>query len=336
MSRRIQIQTKSLNLDFTIDAILAFVGGNVASKREILNVLLQTATRYIEEHQEKLIINSGKIWFDGMEINNRNIDIIYLDQYHSLYKEIILKKTYLLYDEVIELSNQIQIVNQVEQINDEISKFEFQMNQSLNSVYPELSLNFPYISQDILMKKFATLELNLELVTSKKMIDTFLKLVSHHISQTGNRMWIILDGIDRHFDVEELTFLYESLEKIANDTHRLNIFLFNMDHTIERLNILPENCILVYNDIQQLSPINEMYLSIERHYPDNNLLAEELLQKRILKILPYIGYSGELSLSGKDMVLLMILKKLLGDDSKIETSIESLSNLENLYLENQV
>lgn len=333
MSRRIQILTKNLNLDLTMDSTLVFIGANKDAKREILNTFLQMASKYVDENQGNLVSQTGKILFDGTEVSNRNTDIIYLDEYYSLYKELILKKSYFLFEEVLEIGSQIPIITQIEEINDQMSKFEILMNQLLHENYPELSLDLPYFSHDALIKKFAALKLDRELITSRKMIETFIKLVSRTISQSGNRVWIILDGIDRHLSQDDFKYLYDSLVDISRDTQRLNIILFNVDYALWRLNIALEDFIVVYKEIQQLYPINEMYQSIERHYPDSFIIDEENLQQRILTVIPYIGYSEAVSLSNKNMVILKVLKKLLGDETKIETSFESLSNLEKSFLE---
>lgn len=333
MSRRIQILTKNLNLDLTMDSTLVFIGANKDAKREILNTFLQMASKYVDENQGNLVSQTGKILFDGTEVSNRNTDIIYLDEYYSLYKELILKKSYFLFEEVLEIGSQIPIITQIEEINDQMSKFELLMNQSLHEKYPELSLDLPYFSHDALIKKFAALKLDRELITSRKMIETFIKLVSRTISQSGNRVWIILDGIDRHLSQDDFKYLYDSLVDISRDTQRLNVILFNVDYALWRLNIALEDFIVVYKEIQQLYPINEMYQSIEKHYPDSFIIDEENLQQRILTVIPYIGYSEVVSLSNKNMVILKVLKKLLGDETKIETSFESLSSLEKLFLE---
>ncbi len=333
MSRRIQILTKNLNLDLTMDSTLVFIGANKDAKREILNTFLQMASKYVDENQGNLVSQTGKILFDGTEVSNRNTDIIYLDEYYSLYKELILKKSYFLFEEVLEIGSQIPIITQIEEINDQMSKFELLMNQSLHEKYPELSLDLPYFSHDALIKKFAALKLDRELITSRKMIETFIKLVSRTISQSGNRVWIILDGIDRHLSQDDFKYLYDSLVDISRDTQRLNVILFNVDYALWRLNIALEDFIVVYKEIQQLYPINEMYQSIERHYPDSFIIDEENLQQRILTVIPYIGYSEAVSLSNKNMVILKVLKKLLGDETKNETSFESLSSLEKLFLE---
>lgn len=333
MSRRIQILTKNLNLDLTMDSTLVFIGANKDAKREILNTFLQMASKYVDENQGNLVSQAGKILFDGTEVSNRNTDIIYLDEYYSLYKELIFKKSYFLFEEVLEIGSQIPIITQIEEINDQMSKFELLMNQSLHEKYPELSLDLPYFSHDALIKKFAALKLDRELITSRKMIETFIKLVSRTISQSGNRVWIILDGIDRHLSQDDFKYLYDSLVDISRDTQRLNVILFNVDYALWRLNIALEDFIVVYKEIQQLYPINEMYQSIERHYPDSFIIDEENLQQRILTVIPYIGYSEAVSLSNKNMVILKVLKKLLGDETKNETSFESLSSLEKLFLE---
>lgn len=333
MSRRIQILTKNLNLDLTMDSTLVFIGANKDAKREILNTFLQMASKYVDENQGNLVSQTGKILFDGTEVSNRNTDIIYLDEYYSLYKELALKKSYFLFEEVLEIGSQIPIITQIEEINDQMSKFELLLNKSLHENYPELSLDLPYFSHDALIKKFATLKLDRELITSRKMIETFIKLVSRTISQSGNRVWIILDGIDRHLSQGDFKYLYDSLVDISRDTQRLNIILFNVDYALWRLNIALEDFIVVYKEIQQLYPINEMYQSIERHYPDSFLIDEKNLQQRILTVIPYIGYSEAVSLSNKNMVILKVLKKLLGDETKNETSFESLSSLEKLFLE---
>src|SRR5699024_10394413 len=264
-----------------MDSTLVFIGANKEAKREILNTFLQMASKYVDENQGNLVSQTGKILFDGTEVSNRNTDIIYLDEYYSLYKELILKKSYFLFEEVLEIGSQIPIITQIEEINDQMSKFELLMNQSLHEKYPELSLDLPYFSHDALIKKFAALKLDRELITSRKMIETFIKLVSRTISQSGNRVWIILDGIDRHLSQDDFKYLYDSLVDISRDTQRLNIILFNVDYALWRLNIALEDFIVVYKEIQQLYPINEMYQSIERHYPDSFIIDEENLQQRI-------------------------------------------------------
>lgn len=336
MRHFIQIQTPSLNLNLNLDSTLVFIGGNNTYKREILDVFLQLAVKYSDDIHINLLNQNNKLIFDDTEVTSRNTDIIYLDQFYALYKELMLKKSYYLYEELMEISNDIDITDRVEKINDEISLFEFQMNRSLNEDYPALSIKIPYINQETLIKKFTTLDFNNNISNAKSTIEVFVSLVSHVIHRDGKKIWIVLDGIDRHLSSEDFIFLYQSLEKIAEETKRLKLFLFNVDASLAQLNIVTEDCIVIYGEeVQQFLPIEEVQRSIVRHYPDNFQMEENTLKKRILSLLPYIGYQGNISIDSKDMILLMVLKQLLGDHAKIETSIESLSSLEILFLENQ-
>lgn len=336
MSRTLQIKTPMLNLDFNLNSTLVFIGGNVSYKREILNAFLQSATKYSDDINRDLFPSANKVIFEGAEVTNRNTDIIYLDQYYSLYKELVLKKSYYFYEELLEVSNRIDIVDRVERINDEMSLFEFQMNEALKEDYPELAISLSYISQETLIKKFTSLDLNSDISNPRNTIETFVNLISRVIQRSGIRIWIVLDGINRHLEIKDYLFLYESLEKIAVETQRLNLFLFNVDDALEHLDIVTEDCIVIYDEVQQFLPIGEVKQSIERHYPDDFQMEENVLKQRVLSLLPYIGYQGKVSIDSKNMIILVVLKELLGDRRKIETSIEPLSNLEKLFLEDHI
>lgn len=337
MSRTLQIKTPMLNLDFNLNSTLIFTGGNVSYKREILNAFLQSATKYSEDINRVLFPSANKVIFEGAEVTNRNTDIIYLDQYYSLYKELVLKKSYYFYEELLEVSNRIDIVDRVERINDEMSLFEFQMNEALKEDYPELAISLSYISQETLIKKFTSLDLNSDISNPRNTIETFANLISRVIQRSGSRIWIVLDGINRHLEIKDFQFLFESLEKIAEETQRLNLFLFNVDEALAHLDIVTEDCIVTYaQEVQQFLPLDEVKQSIERHYPDDFQMEENVLKQRVLSVLPYIGYQGKVSIDSKNMIILVVLKELLGDRGKIETSIEPLSNLEKLFLEDHI
>lgn len=335
MSRLLQIHTKSLNIDLNLNSTLVFTGGNNLLKNEILNLLLEPANKYNGFINKDILADSGEIFFDNSLVTYKNTEVLYLNNFFSLYQELVIKKDFFFFDEITEISNHKHIADQLEIVNDEISKFEMMINNQVEAIFPELKINIPYFTQETFIKKFAELEFSSEISNPINTIRIFTKLIYNAIERNGKRIWIVLDGMEKYLQPNIYKQFYLDLVHIAENTQRLNIFMFNSDENLSFLNIPLEDYVLVYKEIQQLFPLEELKTSIERNYPDNLNYIDEEFMKRIVNVIPYVGKSGWISLNEKNMVLLKVLKELLGDDSKIETSISSPSILEKRFLEDQ-
>jgi hypothetical protein len=163
-------------------------------------------------------------------------------------------------------------------------------------------------------------------------IMNFVKLVENEINRNGHRIWIVIDGLDNHLSKQQISMFYQNLRDIAIKTGRLYIFLFNVEEVLLDLRIDVSDCIVTYQQIQQLPPIDILKASIERSYPDQLEISTDELNMKVLELLPSIGKARVHGLSKKSMIILFILKDLLDDTVPIETSEEHLTNLENLYL----
>src|SRR5699024_2698217 len=124
---------------------------------------------------------------------------------------------------------------------------------------------------------------------------------------------------------------------LSVEYNRIKIFVFHNSIINIDLGLPLEKFVLIYNDVQQLPPLEYLYESISRNYPDQLKLTEEEVNIRISRLLPYIGkkLGSYIPLNDEYMLLLIVLKDLLDDWEPVETSQRTLSKLEQRFLADQ-
>lgn len=346
------INTMKINLgslppiEFTLDDFVYFNGGNRLVKKAIqtaLKLLSEETTLQIYE-KEYYEENDFSIYFNDKKITKRNVKLIYLDNFYSLLNELSFKAKTLLNHEVLSLKDNFDINLQMEQINDSLIRLDSIIGDNLSLVSEKLVSTVDYLTFDEILKKKLNINLLLDdnqipisVADPSYLLELTLTLIERYTEKTGDRCWVVIDGLSNLVAPSVFENFIEKLSALSHSKKLIHFFLFNCQTIPANLLLDSEKIILMFQDIIQLPPLDILRSSIMRHYPGEFSLNDNELLEAIMRISPSIGnnYILSNSISPKDVILLVVLKDLLGDISRNETSFQPLSSSEKAFLLNR-
>ena len=95
---------------------------------------------------------------------------------------------------------------------------------------------------------------------------------------------------------------------------------------------------VLFEEYQQLPEYYWFRNSVQRYYPDELKITDQELVNALFRVLPFIGIDIEDNylINDRDMVLLLVLKDLFGDNSIFETSKVELTTAEKSFLNSRI
>lgn len=330
-----------------IDDYLYFTGANIEMKQAIINCLNRFKTgKKLSDIEENIFGDEGiQIIYNEKLLTSKNATIISINHFNSIIDELTIRRGSLLYDELLSIDGDLALNIQLEKINNELIKLESIISEKLQ----HLSIDAAYRFEEFLFKDLVTknleatyfendVEIPVEYRNTVQLISEFVELLYNHINRTGKMIWIVLDQPFNFLTVEIFETMLECLVKISNETKLLKIFIFNSSQNISNYEIDLEKTVLLFESFLQLPSFDIFKNSIERNYPDNLTFNDKQLIKSFFRICHLIGkdIDGKYTISPKDMILLIIVKELLGDNTVIETSIANLSPIEEEFLKSKI
>lgn len=325
---------------------LYFTGGNFKMARRLLQSLERFKTgKALNEIEENIYGEMGiEVYYNDKLLKPRNLLIITVKDILSLISEFHLTRKNLIYDELLQLQQDLEVDKQMEQINNEIILLETMIQEKMKYLGSYIGYEFNDMQFETLLKSHLSLtyyeeenQIPLEYMAAENILSSFIELINSYISRTGKMVWVIFDRPFDFLDEKNIEFIFEELSTISRQTHLLHFFVFNNHSLHYNLSIDTEKIVLLYDEYQQLPELDLLRRSIERNYPENYDSSDKELLSSVLRVCHLIGrdITNNYSLDQKDMVLLKILKNLLGDNSLTETSEQTLSAIERAYLLNQ-
>ena len=331
-------------IDVQIEDYLFFLGGHNKWKRKIVRSLKRfSLSKSLNELESVIYGDDGiGIALDNKELKIRQIKMLVLEDNSSIYNELSYSKGNLMYEELQSWQDNLVIAHQMEYLNDELIKLEVILNQEMKRFSDSVSSEMiPIIFSDILKNHLKLMYQSnrknypLEMMNSSELLDEYLTLIRHFIKREEKPVWLVIVNPESFLEAKDLVYLFESLKKIAAESKQLKCLIFSnqslpLNYTIDDVG----KTVLLYDDYQQMPIFDNFKESIERHYPDELILSDQELVESFFRINHLIGLGNQKNryLKSKDIVLLKVISKLLNVDFSIETSVDSLTNLEEAFL----
>ncbi|MGX6978219.1 CRISPR-associated protein Csn2-St [Vagococcus elongatus] len=332
---------KFITLD--LQDYLFFYGGQNAWKRKIIRTLKRFSyAKSLSELEETVYGENGiEIYYDGKLLNAKNMTVYFLEDNTSVFSQLAFLKDTLMYEELESLQNNFEVGKQMELINEDILHLETIISKRVgcysNNIACTLSpLNFIDLLKRHLILKYIddNMDYPLSMMNSSELLDEFIYLIKAKIKREERMTWIVLANPERFLERKDISYLFGQLHDIATETKQLKFFILNnsslvLDYTTEDI----DKTVLLFDDYQQLPSFEIFRESIERNYPDKFSLDECQLVSSFYRVCNFIGESRhDIYINPKDMVLLRVMKELLMDESRIETSFQPLTQLEKQFL----
>lgn len=326
--------------DFDFEDILFITGKN----QNLLWKLYRSLFFYFEKApmQTKNIYGDDgiEVKISDEKVSVKHNQAYFINSRNSIYEQMIYKKDSMLFDVVNDLNDEKIINRYMEQINDEIYKLNFLVQDKLSVLSDSLQLDIQDANfLDLLKNNLEVSYLEkekihpLSFMSTDELIDEYLKFIEYRLSRTANTVWIILYNLNSYIsDSKQVEFLNKL--RILMNEHALKIIF--IDESIENLNLSLDDVgkiVVTINDYEQLLPFDQFKKSIINNYPNELDVKDDQLLESLQRIIPFIGFTKKIYLPDKDLVLLKVVNQILDFKTLEFSKHDQLTSAEAKFLE---
>lgn len=297
----------------------------------------------LSELEENIYGEDGiTIFLNDKQLKPRDISIHTIESQADILAECDYIKGTFMYEQMQTYKTDVEVNRLLEEITDQILQIELHIQKDFNcfsdKIFPIFTpLNYQHLLKNHLLFSYQENKtaLPLQAMDSAHLLNEYCNLLRFEIDRSGKENWIILKNPESFLSTENLRVIVKNFEKISKTTQRLKVFFvcdhfLDLDYTYEDIE---KTTILGITD-EQLPPYDELIRAIKLRHPEEYYESQDVLLKRLYRILPYLGTdTSNLFLFPKDIVLLKILMDMFGyewEHQKIR--IEELSPLEKAFL----
>lgn len=329
-------------IEAELNDYLVFVGATHRIKQQFIDAICKIGqTPNLKENEINYFGENFILKIDDKQYQRKNCSVVNLNYYTKCSEVFSYKKGSMIYDWFDHLAHSVKLNEQIEIVNDQLLQVEILINSYLQVLSDMIKINFDFLNISEMMKYIFNLQIEMDdkqfdfdLYPLKYLYKEVLNILKWHTEHIGTMIFLVLD-LETYPTINSNVkdFVYGLLE-IAQKSQLIKIFIFDNGSFGSQYPWEMANTIVVSETMQQLPDTAMFYLSIQRHYPDKLDMDPLELQKSFFTICRFIGkdikYSG---INEKNMILLLVVKELLGDYTKIETSIDNLTPAERSYLQ---
>ncbi|MGX7197608.1 CRISPR-associated protein Csn2-St [Enterococcus olivae] len=334
-------------LKFGGDEITYILGANHEVKWKLYRGLKRFSTgKNLSELEENVYGDDGiVIRCNGKQMKSRNLPMYFLDCRESFLEQYRYSRGSMMKNYVDSLENNYALTKQIDVINDEILKFEVELQDNFSATTERIITVMKPINYANVIKYFLELSFYensvlypIEMMDISMMLDDYCTLINNEIERTNKKTWIWINNPNSFISKDIFPVFIKNLKAIAEKTGLLHIFIMSEDYIDFTYSVSDiSNTVVVYDDYQQLPDFDLLIESILRYYPDETKLDHNKILQALYRVFPYVGWKWNTSgvyLKAKDMVLLKVVIQLLGCSSTLYCTEEeqSLSVLEQKFL----
>lgn len=340
---QIEIRNIHESYEFDLYDYLIFVGSNQSSKHRIFRLVDRyfASTVYNELEEEYFGTNGIEIFIEGKKVKGNSCMFMSLSSLEDILLQLKLTKKSLLYCSLCELSQDIEVCQQMMHINNELLKLESliadkQASISENIDYQISELNFEETIAKLMTVSYKKNNRGIPgyLLNGEDIIDGYLSLIEQYAITTGKQIWISINNPENFLSVERLNRLILGLKELARISKQ--VYFFISHQKVNGLYHMEDihHTVVCASDIQQLPDFETFQKSIERNYPGNCYYTPDELVGSFYRISSKIGMRKfrEYSSMNKDLVLLKVMSELFQEDIQVEMKGSELSLFERAYL----
>lgn len=280
---------------------------------------------------------------NGQSLKKKDMFLIKLSNMNDMIDQLTRNKTSILMKNILYLKDNMLVNELLIDIEERLTKLSIQIDELLddkmkmedisikNDVY---NMNFKNIVKNFIDVNF--IRDNSDRVPSwlldeNESIDLFINLIKLVID-LGEEITIIVDRIDSQMNILNYRRLIKKLYKLTEQNSNFKIWIVPstsegvfLDYTIFK------NTYIISDEITKLGDFTTTYESICRNYPDNNIPKEEEVLRSLLQFLPFYNEEHQYYPT-REVIIMSIFQKLLGDKEDIILEYSQLSRLEKKFL----
>lgn len=331
-------------IEFDLKDYLFIVGGHNDWKRKIIRSLkrFDIAKKLSSLEEEVYGENGIEFYYGEKKLKSRDTNILFLEDNMSINQQLSFTKGNMMYQELVEMQHNVDVTHQMETINDELINLELLINQKLKKYSDSISCDlgtklFTDLLKESLQLTYFTEKHDypLEMINSSELLDEYIKLLELMVDRKEQMVWLIIINPESFLDSKDVNFLFEEVKRISQTTKKLKFLIFSnrsldINYSFEDIG----KTVLLYDFYEQLPDYEIFEESIKRHYPDSLICSSGELIDSFYRIAHLIGKKTykKSYLDAKDMILLKVFNDILEVNVTTETSVTTLTKLEEAFL----
>ena len=280
---------------------------------------------------------------DGKSLKKRDMLLIRLSNMQDVIDQLTTKKNSVLTKSISAFKDNILINKFLVRLEEELTELSILIDELLEE---KIGLKEISIKSDIININFDTVIKNFIdinfirdndnripswLLNERESIELFINLIEL-IIESGEEITIIVDRMDSKMSINNYKILVDNLYKLTEENFNLKIWIIPsikegvfLDYKIFK------NTYILGDEIRKFGEFDITYESICRNYPDNNIPSKEEVLKSLLYILPF-HTPGQIYNQLREVIIMSIFLKLLGEEEVIRLKDIELSRLEKNFL----
>lgn len=283
--------------------------------------------------------NGIEIRLDEQSLSKKHNNFFFIDSRNSIYQHMTYQKNSLLFSWLDTLKNDSLIAKQIEQMNNELYKLNFKLQNKLDFFANNITLDFADINFLDLLKNNLRLgyiekgqSLPLNFMSTEELMDEYINLLGRYLMNNQENTWLIIYNLESYLSKEKITVVIKNFKKLIK-YNALKVVYITNDLTAVPLNKDDiSNLIIVNKNIEQLPPFDILKKSISYHYPNKLNFTNQELVSSIKILAPIIDSKEDIYLRNKDMVLLKVMDQLLETKTLASFKEDSLTTAETEFL----
>lgn len=301
--------------------------------------------KFLDIDIEAMNGNYPEVIKDDNSLKKKDMLLIRLSNMQDIIDQLTTKKNSILMKNISYFKDDILISKCMVELEERLTELSILIDELLEEKIglEEVSIksDIANINFDTVIKSFIDVNFVRDndnripswLLNEKESIELFISLVKL-IIQSGEEITIIVDRIDSKMGINNYRILLDSLYKLTEENFNFKIWIIpSIEEGVYLDYKIFKNTYILNNEIRKFGEFDTTYESICRNYPDNNIPSKEEVLKSLLHILPFHKPKQLYDLS-KEVIIMSIFLKLLGEDDTIRLKNVELSRLEKNLLTN--
>jgi hypothetical protein len=319
---------KLKNITFNFSQLNQVVGDNTELKQLLWQVLLWYLSKhkYNEAELSALDYREPEILLDGNILPRTAFKTIVIESISDVHELLKVKKGTPVYSILQNITNNIEISENIEIINEQLEKMKAKLNDSsiLKQINGMLSISWKteiaYLTASEILQKKVSMEVFNN--NHKSAIEYESALIKYRvlINFLRNKLLInveptllMIKNIDNSLNQQDFNYIMEEINKLTNDFPHFYCIIFPSQIGYVYINeISIENILVIGEYSYMLESGEDLYKSICNHYPDNNVPTYSMFLKQMQVITPYLFSNIQEAnyLSIKNQILIKIINEL--------------------------
>ncbi|UQS82623.1 hypothetical protein MOO45_02970 [Bombilactobacillus folatiphilus] len=326
-------------IDVDLDQFLYFTGPN----KKLLWQVFRSFYYYQQKVREDLANiygdNGIEIYLNQEKLVSAHNHFYFINSRNAIYQQLKYQKASLLFNFLNQQSNEPDIVQHIERLNNELYQLTFVLQDYVDSFANSLQVDLEDLNYLQLLKDHLTLGYQedqqmtpLELMSTDELVDEYVNLLRLFAQDNSDNCWLILYNLPSYLSQSKIHELLQGLKEITQTTNLKVIYIANDLKAVNLTQEDIENIVLVHDQAEQLPNYDTLHETLAQHYPNEMKITDCRLLSILQNILPLVGYPKKVDLAPQDLILLKVMNELSGYETSFNSDDFSLTSAEISFL----